>query len=172
MTVTSTSLRSTPAIGAQRANFTTQHADVNVGGFTRPHVGKTQVHAQADQGIGHRIGALFGSSKPTLHEPLSTTAKSLQGIADLYASVTADGEPMHMKTFGKPAVLSGLQGCMVLKSKYSADPSEPSGLLGFKDGEVRFAKSGHPGVPLTQKQQDTMVAAALEAIVSGFKRRS
>ena len=170
MTITSAPVRSTPAISAKQAHLTSLPAKVDAGAFTRS--GESAMPIQADQGIGSRIAALFRSSEPTPRAALSTTAESLKTIADVYGSTAFDGELLHMKTFGKPAMLTGLNGCMVLKSKYSTDPSEPTGLLGFKNGEVVFAKSGHSGVSLTPKQQDTMVAAALEALVSADVRRS
>lgn len=168
MTIASTPIRSTQAIGAQRPNVTAQHTKVDGGSFTRTHSGTTQV--QADQGIGRRIASLLGISKPTSGEALSPNAQSLETIADIYESTVRNGQPLQMQIFGKPAVLSGLNGCMVLKSKYSADPSEPSGLLGFVNGKVAFAKSGHPGVPLTPKQEETMIAATLEKLTSSVER--
>lgn len=146
MTLTSAPVRPTSAVGAQHADFSVRPASVHAGVFTRP------VESESSSRSAH--------------------AGSLQTMADVFRGAVVEGAQFHIETFGKPAVLSGREGGMVLKSKYSTDPSEPCGLLGFKNGKVVFAKSGYPGVSLTPKQQVAMVEAALEALLSGDVRRS
>lgn len=159
MTLTSTPLGSTPAIGTQRAHSSALPVEPHAGSFTR--IGEGAKAVNADQGFGRQVAGFRRNNMPAMPS-FSMTGQSLKTIANIYRYTAPNGAPLHFQLFGKPATLGKIGDNLVFRGKYSPNPAEPSGMIVFRNGKINLAQSGYHGRSLTPQQQAFMVQALMD----------
>lgn len=162
-TASSASIHGSAAIGAARAQAFALPVKPDAGAFTRSGEGaKAAEPVNADQGFGRQIAGLFRGDDMPAMPSFSMAGQSLKTIANIYRHTSPNGAPLHFQMFGKPATLGKVGDSLVFRGKYSPNPSEPSGMIMFRNGKINLAQSGYPGRSLTPKQQAVMVQALVD----------